>query len=142
MKTEYVKGFPLMRPYIDFDNEEFWKAHREEKLVIQQCKHCELIIHRPRPMCPRCLGTEHCWIESAGLGKIYSWTVFRYANAAYPGIKVPYIVVLVDMMEGIRMIANLEGVEPEDIEMGMPVELFFDRVDDDLTLPKFKRQDT
>jgi len=142
MKMTYVQGIPILRPYIDFDNEEFWKAHQEGKLVFQQCKNCGLTVHRPRPMCPRCLDTEPNWVESTGLGKIYSWTTFRYDRAAYPGIQVPYIVVLVDMVEGVRMLSNLEGVEPEDIEVGMPVEVFFDRVDDDLVLPKFKRRET
>jgi uncharacterized OB-fold protein len=64
---------------------------------------------------------------------------FVYANAAYPGIKVPYLVVIIEMLEGVRMIANMHGVTREEIYVGMPVEVVFDDVADDLTLPKFQK---
>ncbi len=137
---EYVKGVPLLRPYIDYDNQEFWLAHREEKLVFQKCTYCGKIIHRPKPMCPACLSTDMEWIESTGLGTIYSWTTFVYDRAAYPGIRVPYIVVLVEMSEGVRLVSNIEDVTSEEMYIGMPVEVFFDKVSDDLTLPKFRKR--
>ncbi|MCP4713473.1 MAG: nucleic acid-binding protein [Deltaproteobacteria bacterium] len=140
MKTEYVDGIQLLRPYIDEDNREFWEAHKENKLVFQTCANCGQMIHRPRPMCPYCLATEKKWVESTGIGTVYSWVVFVYDRAAYPGIKVPYIVVLVEMAEGPRVISNMEGVEPEDMYVGMPVEVFFEKIDEDLTLPKFKKR--
>ena len=140
MVMEYIPGIPLLRPYVDLDNEGFWKAAREHKLVFQRCKYCGLFVNRPRPMCPRCLSTEKEWVESEGKGIVYSWVNFVYANAAYPGIQVPYTVVVVEMVEGVRIVSNLYDVKPEDVYVGMPVEVVFDDVADDLTLPKFKKR--
>ncbi len=141
MVMEYIPGIPLLRPRVDLDNQGFWEAAKQHKLVFQRCKDCGLLVHRPRPMCPRCNSMEKEWVPSMGKGIVYSWVNFVYANAAYPGIKVPYTVVVVEMSEGVRMISNLHDVKPEEVYVGMPVEVVFDDVADDLTLPKFKRRE-
>jgi uncharacterized OB-fold protein len=140
MKMEYIPGIPLLRPYIDYDNKGFWDAIREHRLVFQRCMQCGLIVHRPRPMCPRCLSTDREWAPSEGKGWIYSFVNFVYQNAAYPGIKVPYVVVVVEMLEGVRLISNMYEETAEDISIGMPVEVVFDDVAEDLTLPKFRKR--
>jgi uncharacterized OB-fold protein len=139
MVMEYNPGIPLLRPRVDFDNQGFWEGIKQHKLVFQKCKVCGLLLHRPRPMCPKCNSMEMEWIPSSGKGHIYSWVNFVYANAAYPGITVPYLVVLVEMLEGVRIISNMHGVTREEIYVGMPVEVVFDDIADDLTLPKFKK---
>lgn len=141
MVMEYIPGIPLLRPRVDLDNQGFWEAVRQHKLVFQKCKDCGLLVHRPRPMCPRCNSMEREWAPSTGKGVVYSWVNFVYANAAYPGIKVPYTVVVVEMAEGVRMISNLYDVKPEEVYVGMPVEVVFDDIADDLTLPKFRRRE-
>ena len=141
MVMEYIPGIPLLRPRVDLDNQGFWEAVRQHKLVFQKCKDCGLLVHRPRPMCPRCNSMEREWVPSTGKGVVYSWVNFVYANAAYPGIKVPYTVVVVEMAEGVRMISNLYDVKPEEVYVGMPVEVVFDDIADDLTLPKFRRRE-
>jgi len=140
MVMEYSPAIPLLRPHIDLDNRGFWEAVKQHKLVFQKCKNCGLLVHRPRPMCPRCNSTEKEWAPSSGKGTIYSWVNFVYANAAYPGIKIPYLVVVVEMEEGVRIISNMHGAKREDIYIGMPVEVVFDDIAEDLTLPKFKRR--
>jgi len=65
---------------------------------------------------------------------------FVYQNAAYPGIKTPYVVVVVEMTEGVRFISNMMEESAEEIYVGMPVEVVFDDVADDLTLPKFRKR--
>ena len=141
MVMEYIPGIPLLRPRVDLDNQGFWEAVKQHKLVFQKCKDCGLLVHRPRPMCPRCNSMEREWAPSTGKGVVYSWVNFVYANAAYPGIKVPYTVVVVEMAEGVRMISNLYDVKPEEVYVGMPVEVVFDDIADDLTLPKFRRRE-
>ncbi len=141
MVMEYIPGIPLLRPRVDLDNQGFWEAVKQHKLVFQKCKDCGLLVHRPRPMCPRCNSMEREWSPSTGKGVVYSWVNFVYANAAYPGIKVPYTVVVVEMAEGVRMISNLYDVKPEEVYVGMPVEVVFDDIADDLTLPKFRRRE-
>lgn len=141
MVMEYIPGIPLLRPRVDLDNQGFWEAVKQHKLVFQKCKDCGLLVHRPRPMCPRCNSMEREWAPSTGKGVVYSWVNFVYANAAYPGIKVPYTVVVVEMAEGVRIISNLYDVKPEEVYVGMPVEVVFDDIADDLTLPKFRRRE-
>jgi uncharacterized OB-fold protein len=139
MAMDYNSAIPLLRPHIDFDNQGFWEAVKKHKLVFQKCKDCGLLVHRPRPMCPRCNSMQKEWAPSSGKGFIYSWVNFVYANAAYPGIKVPYLVVVVEMLEGVRMISNMYDATREDIYIGMPVEVVFDDIAEDLTLPKFRK---
>jgi uncharacterized OB-fold protein len=141
MVMKYIPGIPLLRPYIDRDNQGFWEGAKQHRLVFQKCKGCGLFVNRPRPMCPRCLSTEKEWVPSEGKGKVYAAVTFVYANAAYPGIKVPYAVVVVELVEGVRMISNMHDVAPEDIQIGMPVEVVFDDLADDLTLPKFRKRE-
>lgn len=139
MAMQYIEGIPLLRPYVDHDNKGFWDAIREHRLVFQKCKDCGLIVHRPRPMCPQCLSTERDWAPSEGKGRIYTYVDFVYQNASYPGIQVPYVVVVVEMLEGVRMISNMIEESAADIYIGMPVEVVFDDIAEDLTLPKFRK---
>ncbi len=142
MTTEYVPGIPIMRPVINYDNEEYWGAMRRHKLVIQRCKGCGLRVHPPRPMCPRCLSTDREWVSSEGKGTIYSWVNFVYEKAGYPGIKTPYAVVVVELDdEGVRIVSNVVDMKPEEIYIGMPVEAVFDDVDYEMTLVKFRRRE-
>lgn len=141
MVMEYVPGIPLLRPHVDYDNQGYWEGIRQHKLVFQKCNACGLLIHRPRPMCPRCNAMDMGWAPSSGKGHIYSWVNFVYKNAAYPGIKVPYLVLLVEMLEGVRVISNAYDITREEIYVGMPVEVVFDDIADDLTLPKFKKRE-
>ncbi len=140
MTMEYVPGIPLLRPYIDHDNKGFWDAVKAHRLVFQRCARCGLVVHRPRPMCPRCLSADKEWAHSEGKGTIYSFVNFVYQNAAYPGIKTPYVVVVVEMLEGVRIISNMYEEKAEDIHIGMPVEVVFEDIAPDLTLPKFRKR--
>ena len=136
---EYNPTFPLLRPYVDYDNRGFWEAVRQHRLVFQRCRDCGLFIHRPRPICPRCLSRRKDWVPSQGKGHIYSYVTVVYQKTGYPGIKTPYSVVVVEMLEGVRIIANVEGIAPEELYVGMPVEVVFEDIDEDLTLPRFRR---
>ena len=137
---EYNPAIPLLRPHIDLDNQGFWEATKQHKLVFQKCKNCGLLVHRPRPMCPRCNSMEKEWAPSTGRGVIYSWVNFVYANAAYSGIRLPYFVVVVEIEEVVRININMYNANGEDIYIGMPVEVTFDDISEDLTLPKFKKR--
>ena len=141
MVIEYVPEIPLLRPRIDYDNQGFWEGIKQHRLVFQKCKTCGLIIHRPRHMCPRCNAMDMEWAPSTGKGHIYSWVNFVYVNAAYPGIKVPYIVAVTEMLEGVRLVANMHDITREEIFVGMPVEVVFEDIADDLTLPRFKKRE-
>lgn len=142
MSTEYIPGIRLVHPLVDNENRGYWEAAKKHELRIQKCQNCGLRVHPPRPMCPRCLSTEKEWALSSGRGIIYSWVNFVYDKSAYPGIKVPYAVVIVEMEdEGIRILTNVVDMTPDDIYIGMPVQAVFDDIDDELTLVKFKKRE-
>ncbi len=115
----------------------FWEGIKENKLLIQKCAGCGKILHPPRPMCPACLSNKSEHIEASGKGKIYSFVT--YNKSPHKGFKAPYTVVLVELEEGPRVISNMVDVKADEIEIGMPVEVAYEEIDDTLALFKFKK---
>ncbi|MFO8011639.1 MAG: Zn-ribbon domain-containing OB-fold protein [Dehalococcoidia bacterium] len=115
----------------------FWEGVQKGELLLQRCKVCGNWLNPPRPMCPLCQSTEQEWVRSSGKGTLYSWVTLP--ESPHPAFKTPYSVVLVELEEGVRIVSNMTDVEAEDMVIGMPVEVVFDEVTDDLTLPKFKK---
>ncbi|MFC2058681.1 Zn-ribbon domain-containing OB-fold protein [Chloroflexota bacterium] len=143
MPIEYVPEIPLMRPIIDYDNRGYWESLQRHELAIQRCKNCGLRVHPPRPMCPRCLSTDKEWVPSSGRGVVHTWVTFFYEKSAYPGIKVPYSVAVVELDEdGLRITANLVDLKPDEIYIGMPVEAVFVDVDEKLSLVHFRKRES
>jgi uncharacterized OB-fold protein len=89
-------------------------------------------------MCPSCSAIGATWVEASGRGSIHSWVIPHHP--VHPSLvdEVPYNVVMVDLEEGPRMVSNLLDVAPEEIKVDQPVEVVFVKVDDDLTIPKFR----
>lgn len=143
MAVEYVPGIPIMSPLVDIDNQPFWDGIKKHELAFQKCTQCNNFIHPPKPMCPHCQTVDTFeWAPSCGVGHIYSYVIVGYASVAYPGMKVPYEVVIVEMdhESGVRVISNMADGNPEDLHIGMPVEVVFDDISEDLTLFKFKKR--
>jgi uncharacterized OB-fold protein len=126
---------PLPRP--SAVSAPYWEAAREHRLVIQACGNCGHRFFYPRSTCPRCLGTDLNWIEASGEGVVYSYTVLRQATTPGFEAEVPYVLAIVELDEGVRMTTNVIGCSPEDVRIGMPVEVVFDDVSPEVTLPKF-----
>jgi uncharacterized OB-fold protein len=120
----------LTRPY--------WAEARHGRLVTQHCRACDRIWHPPLPVCPRCHGTDIGWRPVTGRGTVYSCTVVRHATHAALAEQVPYVVALVELDEGPRIVANITGCEPEAVSVGMAVRVFFAAVTDQVTLPQFR----
>ena len=136
---EYVPGIPILKASIDADNRPFWDAVADHKLLLQKCTACDIYLQPPRPMCPECKSMDTMdWVECSGRGEIYSYVNFTTDRMAYQAMKVPYTVVLIELEEGVRLVSNMEDMDPEDVEIGLPVEVVFDDIEDDLTLYKFK----
>jgi uncharacterized OB-fold protein len=100
----------------------FWDASREQRLVLQRCPHCDRAIWYPRAMCPRCLSEELEWSEASGNGTVYAMSVHHRAPAAELADRVPYVVALVDLDEGVRLMTNVVGVEPAAVRVGQRVQ--------------------
>lgn len=136
---EYVPGIPILKASRDDDNRPFWEAIDQHRFVLQRCAACNRYMQPPRPMCPECRSMDTLeWVESAGRGEIYSYVNFTTDRMAYPAMKVPYSVVLVEMEEGVRLVSNMIDLEPDEVRIGLPVEVVFDDISEDLTLFKFK----
>ena len=127
---------PRPRPGVTLDNEFFWNGLKEEKLLIQQCAGCGHMQAPPDPMCPKCQGLEWRHVEASGKGTLYSYVVMHYPPV--PPFEYPNPIGLVELEEGVRMVTNLVDVAREDIEIGMPLEVTFKKIDDDLTLHQWR----
>lgn len=115
----------------------FWEGIKNKQLLMQKCKECGTWLNPPRPMCPKCRSAESEWVPSKGKGAVYSWVT--YNESPHPAFKAPYSAVLIELEEGPRIVSNLVDIKPEDIQIGMPVEVVFEDVAEDLTLAKFKK---
>jgi uncharacterized OB-fold protein len=118
------------------DTRVFWDGVRDHKLLIQRCAGCQALRHPPRPMCPGCNSLAWDTIESSGRGEVYSFVMPRHPP--FPWFEGTYVVALVALAEGIRLVSNLCGVDPDDVTIGMPVEVFYEHFDDGLVLPQFR----
>ncbi len=141
--VKLIEGIPVMRPYVDLDNQGYWDAIKNHKLVLQHCNNCNKFIHPPRPMCPTCRSQDTLeWKESSGRGIIYSFIMFTSPKMAYPAYELPYAVVLVEMEEGSRICANTHEIEPDEIYIGMPVKVMFEDLPDGQSVFRFKKRGT
>jgi uncharacterized OB-fold protein len=122
-------------------SEGFWEGVRRGELVVQRCTDCECLRHYPQPMCADCHGTAFDWAPVSGLGAIYSYTVSH--SAFHPAWKdhVPYVLATIELDEGIRMITDLLGVDPESIAIGQRVEVYFESMPGQGPVPRFRRVD-
>jgi uncharacterized protein len=124
------------RPAISDDTRFFWEGVERGELLIQRCATCGAPRHPPRPMCPHCRGLEWDTVRSGGRGTVFSYVVPHHPRL--PAFPERYVVALVDLEEGTRLVTNLTGIAPEDVRIGMAVELECTRVDDELVLPLFR----
>jgi len=126
-----------MRPVISPDTEFFWAGTRLGELRIQRCAECGALRHPPGPACLSCGATSNQGYQvAAGAGTVYSYVVHRHP--AVPGQQLPIVIALVELTEGVRVMAELSGIDPATVEIGMPVRISFVRIDDDLVLPGWR----
>jgi uncharacterized OB-fold protein len=116
----------------------FWDAANEKRLSIQKCKDCEKHIFYPRIGCPHCFSENVEWVEASGKGTVYSFTVVESNSPSAFINDIPYVVAVVKLEEGVQMLSNVVGCDPSEVSCDMPVEVTFEKLDDEFTLPKFK----
>jgi uncharacterized protein len=130
-------GQDVMRPPVSPDTEFFWAGTRAGELRIQQCAECGALRHPPGPACLSCGALSHQGYQVAdGTGTVYSYVVHRHPPV--PGKQLPIIVALVELTEGPRVMAELTGIDPDEVQIGLPVRTSFIRIDDDLVLPGWR----
>jgi uncharacterized OB-fold protein len=117
---------------------EFYGFCKRGELRFQRCGSCRAWRHVPREMCAECGSWDWSWEASSGRGSVFSWTVV--ARALHPSFQddTPYACVVVELEEGVRLLSHVAGVAPDGLRIDMPVEVFFEAVTDEVTLPKFR----
>jgi len=134
MSGEYKKPVPQ----IDDISRPYWEATKRHEMVLQRCQGCGNFRYPAGDICPRCLSDQLEWVKASGRGKVYTWTVFH--RVYHPGFTedVPYAVVAVELEEGPRLLTNLVDCRLEDINIDMPVEVVFEDITEEISLPKFR----
>lgn len=114
-------------PQLRGEERQFFAAAAEGRLAIQRCPECGETVFFPRTVCPRCRRGTPEWVDAAGAGTVYSFSVV--ARSAIPGYadEVPYVVALVELDEGVRVMANVLNATPDQVRIGMPVGVTFQR---------------
>jgi len=129
-----AKPMPVVQPWA----RPFWEAAREGRLALQHCEDCDKPIHYPRIACPHCGSDELGWRTASGRGTLYSFTVV-VSNAPSSFVAdMPYVVAVVELEEGVRLLSNIVQCEPEDLRCDMPVEVVFEKQNEEFTFPKFR----
>jgi uncharacterized OB-fold protein len=131
----YTRPLPRITP----DNRPFWEAARRHQLVLQRCQECRRFRYPPAAVCPDCLSGQSEWTPVSGRGRITTFVVFHKAWFPSFADDLPYNVIQVELDEGPRLTANLVGAPNAEIRVGMEVDVFFDDVTPDITLPRFRR---
>ncbi len=133
MATDYKK--PL--PYLHSETKDYWNGAKRHELLIRMCRSCGQCHFYPRDFCPSCFSFDVEWVKASGRGTIYSFTV---CHRPAPGFEndVPYNIVLIELEEGVRMMSTVVECSKGNLKIGMPVEVVFEDVSTEVTLPKFR----
>ena len=133
------RSLALPVPPMNGDSRPYWEAAREGRLVIRQCRACSQVHFMPRHVCPHCWSDALDWIDASGHGVVHSYSIVRRAPLAEFAAEVPYVVALIDLDEGPRMMANIVGEGRLEVRIGEAVTVLFEPRGD-VALPQFRRQ--
>ena len=132
--SKYKKPLPI----VNEDTRPYWEYCKQHELRMQKCNGCGHIRFPVSILCPNCHAMDSVWTKLSGKGKVYSYIVYRIPYHESYKDDIPYTVAIIQLDEGPRMESNLIVTNPEDIRIDMPVQVFFDDVTDEFSLPKFK----
>ena len=130
----------VVRPMTNRDSQFFWDGTAAGELRIQRCNACGALRFPPGPACQSCDAYDRGHQVAAGTGTVFSYVVHRHPPV--PGKELPIVIALIDLDEGVRMVGEVTDVPPDGggaVEIGMRLRVDFDRVDDELTLPLWRR---
>ena len=127
---------PLPQPESDF----YWEKCKAHELWLRRCRACGNIYFYPRDICPECFSRDTDWVQSSGRGTLYAFAIVHRGPVPAFRDRVPYIAALVELEGGARIPTNLVDVEPDpaNVKIGMAVQVTFDDLNDDISLPKFR----
>jgi len=125
------------RPKPDVVSAPYWEAAAQGRLLIQECPSCGHRQWYPRAMCTQCARDVE-WFECSGRGEVHTFTVIRQMGMRPFKDELPYVVAMVQLEEGPLIYGNVTDCEPEDVHVGMPVEVWFTKIDDAVAIPSWR----
>lgn len=134
-----MEAVQLSAPVTNGDSKPYWDAALERRLVIRKCKACSDVHFMPRYLCPNCWSDQLEWVDAKGTGRVHSFTVIRRAPLAEFAAKAPYVVALIDLDEGPRMVTNVVGEGALDVKIGDRVTVTFEERVGGAMMPQFVR---
>ena len=126
-----------VRPMIGRDSRFFWDGTAAGELRVQKCNACGVLRFPPGPACPDCGALDRGHVVAAGTGTVFSYVIHRHPPV--PGKELPIVLALIELDEGVRMVGEVIDVGDDEIEIGMRLRVDFNRVDDELTLPVWRK---
>jgi len=137
-----ARWFPdeMPTPAASAETAGWWEAASRHRLVVQRCDQCGRTRHPPGPVCPSCRAVTSDWLELPGTGTVYTYTVVHQAFVPALADRLPYVVIAVELdgATGARLVSNLVDAAPEDVEVGLPVEVVWEDMGPELALPRFR----
>ena len=133
-----TKPYRKPLPRVDEESRGWWEALARHELWFQRCRDCGTARLYPRALCTSCLSSATEWVRATGRGTVYTFTVTHQNQA--PGFReeLPYVLAIVQLDEGPKLMTNVVGCAPDAVRIGMPVEVVFEDVTPEITLPKFR----
>ena len=132
----YDKPLPVADPV----TQPFWDGLKVDELRIKRCSDCDKAVFYPRVLCPHCGSRQLAWTVCSGRGIVYAFTSTHRGTPAAFKSAAPYVVAMVELEEGARLMTNIIDVEPSPsaVKIGMSVEIVFDKITESVTLAKFR----
>jgi uncharacterized OB-fold protein len=127
----------VKEPPLSDESRPFWDATRDQRFVLPWCTECDAAIWYPRTFCPRCSGTGIEWRDDAGAGTVHAASVHSRPGPGRVADEGPYVVVLVDLDAGVRVMSNVVGCDPDAVLVGARVTLAWEPLSDGRHLPVF-----
>ena len=131
-----ASNLPSRAIQASLETQEFWAATAVGRFLLRHCNACGTAIWYPRSHCPICMSTDVSWVDAAGTGVVYSFSITRVGGGQWKG-SVPYVLAYVELDEGPRVLTNIVGCPVDDVRMGMAVRVVFEDVMDGSALYRF-----
>ncbi|MEJ2723045.1 MAG: Zn-ribbon domain-containing OB-fold protein [Deltaproteobacteria bacterium] len=125
-------------PVPNADTKPFWDGCREHELRFQRCWECGHVRWPPSTFCPKCHSGAHDMITASGKGRVFTFAVYHQAHHPAFRDEVPYVVAVVELEEGVRLLSNIVGCRHDEVRCEMPVEVTWEDLSEEFSLPQFK----
>ncbi len=128
---------PRRMPKPTPETQHFWDGTRASELRLQRCDACANTYFPPRPFCPACASRDVQVVAASGRATLHAYVINQRPG---PGFDAPHSIAVVELEEGPRMMTNIVECDqtPEALTIDMPVEVVYEAIDDEITLPLFR----